>query len=35
MTTLEYLFYLNINGKQVKTILPNLIYYLDDVAFAY
>ena len=35
MITLENLFYSNIEGKRVKTISPNLVLYLDDIALAY
>jgi LAGLIDADG DNA endonuclease family len=35
MLTLDNLFYSIVNGKRTKTISPNLLFYLDDVALAY
>jgi hypothetical protein len=35
MITLENLFYSNIEGKRVKSISPDLLLYLDDIALAY
>lgn len=35
MITLEDLFYSNIEGKRVKTISPDLLLYLDNIALAY
>ena len=35
MNIFKILFLFNENDKQVKTISPNLIYYLDNVTLAY
>ncbi len=35
MLTLNTLFYSTVNGKNIKTISPDILFYLDSVALAY